>query len=657
MTQLTPELLWRLPRVGSPIPDSNGERIVVPVTTYNIESNESTTTLWLCDGRVRQLTAEVSASQPVWSPDNTSIVFVRKAPAGKDTGAEKNQLYLMDPTGGEPRKVTSLPLGVSDPRWMPNGKRIAFLSPVYKGHWTLEETENEAKRRKESKVKARVTDNRFYRFWDRWVCEEPFQHIFAVNVESGDVEDLTPKLDRFFPLMDPAGSWDIAPDGSEIAFTAVRSGRPYHELISGVYRLKLDGAEPKLISEWTTSHASRPRYSPDGKYLLHGMQKEEGFYADKTRLVAYELATGKHIVLTEQWDHSSEIWEFANAETVALIAEDRGANALYTLDFGRAVNSPGEVEPKQIARGAWYSGLKVRSDTIFTTKQSHTSPPEVVTLKLDGSNEQQRTEFTRPLLAEVTMAEPEEHYFEGAGGNKVQMWLLYPPGKDRKNLPLVHLIHGGPHGTFGDQWHWRWCAQAFAAQGWLVAMVNFHGSTGWGNEFARCIMGEWGEKPYQDIIAATDYLIEKGLADPDRTACAGGSYGGYMTSWIAANTDRFKCLVNHAGVSDLQAQYARDVTPGREKALGGEPWGDQEGLDRYNPMRHSKGFKTPMLVIHGELDYRVPYTQGLQTYNAYHAQKLEARLVVYPDENHWILKPQNSIHWYGEVFGWLKRWL
>lgn len=650
---MSPELLWSLPRVGNPIPDSKGARFVVPVTCFDVDKNEGLTRLWLDDGGFRAISSGVSASQPVWSPDDRYLAFVRKAPAGKDTGAEKNQLYVMDLCGGDPERLTGMPLGVSDPRWMPDGRHIAFLSPVYEGHWSLDETEAEAKRRKDSKLKARVTDNRFYRYWDRWVCEEPFQHFFLVNVSTGELRDLTPTLNRFLPLMDPVGSWDIAPDGSEIAFTCVRSERPYHDLINGVYRQSLNGGEPVLISEWTTSHATRPRYSPDGEYILHGMQSEEGFYADKTRLVAHHVATGRHIVLTEAWDHSAEGWEFISAGTVACIAEDRGANAIYTLDLARGLASPGEVQPEQIARGAWYSGLKVAGGTIFTTKQSHCSPPEVITLKLDGSNETQRSEFTRPVLADVALAQPEEHYFKGANGDSVQMWLLYPVGRERKNLPLVHLIHGGPHGTFGDQWHWRWCAQAFAAQGWLVAMVNFHGSTGWGNEFARCIMGEWGEKPFQDIMAATDYLIERGLADADRMGCAGGSYGGYMASWIAAKTDRFKCLVNHAGVSDLQAQYARDVTPGREKALGGEPWGDQPGLDRYNPMRHSKGFRTPMLVIHGELDYRVPYTQGLQTYNAYHAQKREARLVVYPDENHWILKPQNSIHWYGEVFSWL----
>ena len=649
--RLTPELLWKLPRVGSPVPDAHGTRFIVPVTTYDIDKNEGASSLWIGEGEnLRRITGDAPAAQPAISPCGRKLAFVRKH-------EERNQLWLMPLDGGEAVKLTDMPLGVSDPKWMPDGERIAFLSPLHEGHFTLEATAAEAKRRKESKVRAKVSDQRFYRYWDRWVCEDPYQHIFTLNVHSRELKDLTPELKRFFPLMDVAGSWDIAPDGSEIAFTAVRSEPPYHDLINGVYRLTLDGSTPALITAWTGSSASRPRYSPDGRYILHGMQQEEGFYADKVRLVAFERATSKYVVLTERWESSAESWEFANSDCVVLLAEDKGANGIYTLDFARAVQSPGEVAPVQIARGSWYAGLQVHGDTIFTTKQGHQSPPEVVTLKLDGTGEQQLSNFTTALLSDTPLAQPEEHYFEGAEGARVQMWLLYPAGAERKNLPLVHLIHGGPHGAFGDQWHWRWSAQAFAARGYLVAMVNFHGSTGWGNEFASCIMGEWGKRPYLDIMRATDYLIERGLANSQRMACAGGSYGGYMVSWIASQTERFRCLVNHAGVSDLQAQYARDVTPGREKALGGEPWGDQAGLDRYNPIRHSKGFKTPMLIIHGEQDFRVPYTQALETYNAYHAQKLEARLVVYPDENHWILKPQNSLHWYGEVFGWLKRWL
>ena len=658
--RMTPDLLWKLPRVGKPVPDADGRRLIVPVTTWDVEANKSTARLWLKDTHgTRALTGEGSASNPQWSPDGETLLFLRRAPADDNAiGAEKSQIYRLPLSGGEPEKLTDMPLGVDDALWFPDGKRIAFVSGLHQDHLTIDATVEESKRRAESKVKVRASSDRFYRFWDDWVCDAPWQHFWSLDLATGEVTDLTPAMERFLPLMGVGGSWHISPDGDEIAFTANRTERPYHEMFMGVFRLKLEGSEPQHITDWPCSSAGTPRFSPNGKWIVYTAQQEQGFYADKQRVVAHDRDSGKHLVLTEPWDRSGSQYDFIDDKTLLIIAEDRGANAVYTLDFERAVNSPGEVEPQQVARGGWYDGVKIAGGRLFTTKQGIASPSETVSLKLDGTDERVESEFTRPLLAEAELGEFEEHYFKGAEGHDVQMWLLYPPGKKgEKNLPLLHLIHGGPHGVFGDQWHWRWCSQVFANAGYLCAMVNFHGSTSWGNEFAKCILTEWGKKPYEDIIAATDYLIEKGLADPDRTACAGGSYGGYMTAWIAGQTDRFKCLVNHAGVSDLQAQFARDVTPNREKALGGEPWGNQEGMDRYNPIRHSKGFKIPMLVLHGEKDYRVPYTQALETYNAYMAQQQEARLVVYEDENHWILKPQSSLHWWGEVLGWLKRYL
>ncbi len=658
-TRVTPQLLWKLPRVGSPVPDGKGRRFVVPVTSYDIEKNEGLTRLWLGEGgNLRAMTADASSYSPAFSPDGRYLVFVRKAAKDdKAPGSEKSQLWLMPLDGGEPEKLTDMPMGAADPHWFPDGKRIAFLSAVYAGHEDLPATAAEAKRRKDSKVKAYATENRLYRYWDHWISDDPYQHIFVLDLSTRELKDLTPKLQRIFPLMELGGSWDISPNGDEVAFSANRTDPPYHEMFSGIYRLKLDGSEPRCISDWTGGSAQRPRFSPDGRWILYGEQEDEAFYADKVRLVAHDRATDKHTVLTEQWDQSAAEWEFIDKDTVVFTAEHRGANAVYTLAFDRAVASPGEVEPRRVVRGGWFAGIRPAGGQVFTTRQDLSTPGEVATLTLDGKVAM-HSEFCRAQMAEVEQAKVEEVYFEGAEGKQVQMWLLYPPdAADRKRLPLLHLIHGGPHGVFGDSWHWRWCAQAFAAQGYLVALVNFHGSTSWGNEFARCIMGEWGKKPYEDIEKATDWLIEKGLADPENMACAGGSYGGYLVAWIAGQTDRYKCLVNHAGVSDLQSQFARDVTPGREKALGGEPWGDREGMNRYNPIVHSRNYKTPMLIIHGEQDYRVPYTQALETYNAYRAQGRDARLVVYPDENHWVLKPQNNLHWYGEVFAWLKRWI
>lgn len=649
--------LWTIPRVGAPVPTPDSSAWVVPVTTHDIERNEAITHLWLGGYKLRQITGDAGGSQPAFRPDGGAVAFVRKwTGAGNAQGADKPQLWLNEFDGGEPRRLTDMPLGVSDPRWLPDGSGLLFLAAAHDGHFTPAKTAAEEKRRKASKLKAYSTENRFYRYWDHWIAQGPVLHLWHLDLSTGKLRDLLPTSRRLFPQMDAAGSWDVSPDGREFAFTANRTAEPYHELINGVYRAGMGKGAPKLISGWTTAGASRPRYSPDGRWLVYGAQSELGFYADRVKLVAHELASGKEVVLTPDWDYSPSDWEFADAGTLVLIAEDRGANSIWKVDMARTLRDPAANPPVRVVRGGWFSGLKLAAGKVFTSLQSLTKPPEAATVDLSSGETTTLTRFTTPAMKGWKAPKVREVYFKGAEGHDVQMFVLSPAGA-KGRLPLLHLIHGGPHGVFGDQWHWRWCAGLFANAGYLTALVNFHGSTGWGNDFARSILGRWGDQPYDDIMAATDALIAKGWAHPKRLAAAGGSYGGYMVSWIATQTDRFKALVNHAGVSDLQAQFARDVATGREKALGGEPWGNLEGLDRYNPMRHSSGFKSPMLVIHGEQDYRVPYTQALQTYNAYMALKRKARLVVYPDENHWVLKPQNSVHWYGEVLDWLKRWL
>jgi dipeptidyl aminopeptidase/acylaminoacyl peptidase len=261
-------------------------------------------------------------------------------------------------------------------------------------------------------------------------------------------------------------------------------------------------------------------------------------------------------------------------------------------------------------------------------------------------------------LEAFASGEVREMTFEGAQGEKVQMFVLLPPGfREDTRYPLVMVIHGGPHGASADAFHFRWNGHAFGAPGYVVAMPNFQGSTGWGQDFAKRIQGGWGDLPYGDVMKAVDVMVATGWVDERKMAAAGGSYGGYMASWIEGHTDRFACIVNHAGVYNLLSQYASDVTQGRAQSMGGEPWDRIEGIDRYNPARAARGFRTPMLVLHGERDYRVPVTQGLECYGVLKAKGVQARLVYFPDENHWILKPRNSVFWYGEVHGWLKRWI
>jgi dipeptidyl aminopeptidase/acylaminoacyl peptidase len=275
-----------------------------------------------------------------------------------------------------------------------------------------------------------------------------------------------------------------------------------------------------------------------------------------------------------------------------------------------------------------------------------------------GTGLERLTRFTEPVTAGFGVGEVRELRFEGAYGESVQMFVVLPPGyQEGRKYPLVQQIHGGPHAASGDTFHFRWSSHAFAAPGYVVALVNFQGSTSWGQDFAKRILGGWGDRPFQDVMRATDTLVQSGLVDEQRMAAAGGSYGGYMASWIEGHTDRFKCIVNHAGVYDTLSQYASDVTQGRAQSFGGEPWDGIEAIDRWNPARFATGFKTPMLVLHGERDFRVPVTQGLECYGVLKAKGVPARLVYFPDENHWVLKPRNSLLWYREVLGWLERFL
>lgn len=684
--------LWSLPRVASPVPSPDGTVLLVPVTTYSMESNKGTTRLWIVPANAkdagtgrprdpaRALTSgDASTGRPSFSPDGSRVAFVRKptAPSGGGNGcthADVAQLHVMPIDGGEPERLTDLPHGAAEPRWFPDGRRIAFVAEVYRDAPTPEAASARRAEIAKDPVKAHVTEDRVYRMWDKWVTDGRVHHIFVIDLETRVIMDLTPASKRWMSVMEISDPFFIAPDGKEIAFTACSSEPPYSPILWATYTVAVpsvvrEGARvgtPRRLSPSTFARGSRPVYSPDGKTIVYGVQREMDFYADRVRLVAYDRKSRTHRVLTDGWDRSADAWTFGeDSTTVYLMTETHARTALCALDLRAAMRDPDAAAPVELVRGGTFDAPQVRGRHIFAARSSIDAPPEVFTCETTGRSLRRVTAFTESVMSTTTRSEVDEFIFDGHGGDPVQMFVVYPPGvkkpaegrKPAKRLPLVHLVHGGPHGAFGDTWHWRWNAPAFAARGYAVALVNFHGSTSWGQAFTASIHGRWGDQPYEDVMRATDELIARGIADPKRMAVAGGSYGGYLVSWIAAQTDRFRCIVNHAGVCDLQTQFASDFTQGRPRSFGGELWDDIEGLDRYNPLRYAAGFVSPMLVLHGMNDYRVPYVEGLQIYNVYKAKGLPARLVVYPDENHWILKPRNSYHWYGEVFAWLGRWL
>lgn len=654
--RLTSEDLWKVRRVGSPVPSPDGTRLAVPVTEYSLAENRGHSRIWLVPaegGEARPLTAEdANATEPAFSPDGRRLAFVRSR------GEEKPQIHVLPLDGGEAERVTDLPLGAFDPRWFPDGNRLAFVALLLAEAPTPEGSRALLEKRAAEPVKAHATEDRVYRFWDKWLTGGERPHLFVLDLATRTLTDLTPEGTGWFDFMEPSGQYDLSPDGGEIAFAANSSAPPHQKLRWAVYTVSTTGAEPvRCLTPAGTPQDSadcvRPRFAPDGESIVYGMQRDPYFYADKFRLVRYDWRAGSHTVLTEGWDRSPSAWEFGPDGTLCLTAEDRGRVCFYAM--------PAEVTtaPRKLTDGGVGSGLAVAPDgRLFFAYQTLQAPPEVATCRSDGSGFRYLTGFNEALLSEVALGEVREVEFAGADGDRVQMFLVLPPGFDAgRKWPLLHMIHGGPHGITADSFHFRWNAQLLAAADRVVACVNFHGSTSFGQEFAACIQGGHGDKPFTDIMRATDALLDMGFIDAERMAAAGGSYGGYLVCWIAGQTDRFRCLVNHAGVFDMMAEYASDVTEGRHQSYGGEPWDRLEAVDRWNPARYTRGFTTPMLVIHGERDYRVPHTQALAVYNILKAKGVEARLVFFPDENHWVLKPRNSIYWYREVESWLTRHL
>jgi dipeptidyl aminopeptidase/acylaminoacyl peptidase len=413
------------------------------------------------------------------------------------------------------------------------------------------------------------------------------------------------------------------------------------------------GGEVRNLTAGNPADDEDPVWSPDGRRLAYGLQKKADGWPDRTRLAVLAVSTGATTVLTEPFDYSATGWTWsADGRRIVFHAEVRGRTNLYTIPAAGGT-------PTEIVHGGTTAGADAgASGEVVFQQHGLDTPPEIGVVRLDGSGLRRLTHVNDELMAGVARGPVEDLTFKGAGNDDVQMFVVKPPGFDpSRKYPLVQLVHGGPVGTFGDAFSFRWNPHAFAAPGYVVALVNFHGSSSFGQAWVESILGAHPDKPFTDVMKATDHLIAQGYVDPSRMAAAGGSYGGFLVNWIAGHTDRFKALVSHAGVYSLLGQSASDTTYGRQHSYGGYPFTNLANVERWSPNRFAANFRTPMLILHGERDFRVPVGQGLELYGVLTAKGVPARLVYYPDENHWILKGQNAKHWYGEVLGWLARWL
>jgi dipeptidyl aminopeptidase/acylaminoacyl peptidase len=648
---LSVEDLWSIQRIGPPTLAPDGRLACAAVTAYDMDRNEGRTELWLFPtdgGKARRLTGGDKDSEPCWSPDGKWIAF-----AAKRKDDEEPQLYLIAPDGGEARRLTSLAGGALGLRWFPDSKRVAFISWVWPDLKTEQAQAKRRKERKEAKVKAHVSERREYRFWDHWLTDGREPHVFAAQVANGHTRDLLAGTGLALQPWEPSAElYDVSPDGRELAVTVDLDAEPGMMHETDIVAVSLVTGRHRTLTADSGRGDAAPRYSPDGRYLAWNSYNLKRAFNDQGRLMLYNRRNGSSRRLLPRLDRATarHAWAPDGATLFALI-EDRGRQGIYRFGLGDPL-------PTRVAPGGLISGYALSRDgrRIAFDRSTLAHPPALFAIGSDGRGERPIESLNRALLARVRMGATREITVRGWGGDPVQVWVTYPPNFDpRRKWPLLHSIHGGPHAANFDGWHFRWNAQVFAGQGYVVVGVNYHGSSGFGQRWLETITGDYGRREFADIEAATNFLLRQRYIDRERLVASGGSYGGYMVAYMNGHTDRYRTYVCHAGCYDWVSMMATDGYLFFAKELGAFHWDNPARVMKQSPHHYARRFKTPTLVVHGELDYRVPATQALQYYNTLKARGIAARLVYFPDENHWILKPQNSRLWYHEFFTWIRR--
>ena len=657
--------LWQIKRIGNPTLSPDGRVACAPVTSFAMDSNESRTELWLfptgiADGdaanrstaaitRPRRLTAGDKDSEPRWSPDGKWIAFTAKR---KDD--DEPQVYRIAPDGGEAERVTRIATGASALKWFPDSKRIAFVSSIWPDVKSDAAQAKRLKERKDSKVKAHVTERAATRYWDHWLTDGREPHVFACDVRTGHCEDLLAGLGVALPPWEPSPEdYDIAPDGRQLAITADLASEPDLMNRRDIVTIELATRRKHVMTAATGTDDASPVYSPDGRWLVFSSFDTKRAFNDQGHLTLCARRGGSLRALAPKFDRAAMHVQWSSDSAALLfLTEDRGRVGLYRLPLAAA-------RPDLLAPGGDIPGFaRSRNGAVLAFVRATASHPAALFASHgDGSAARGIEAMNRSLLARHALGDVREFTVKGWRGEPVQIFVTYPPRFDpKKKWPLLHSIHGGPHAAHHDGWHFRWNTQTFAGRGYVVVCVNYHGSTGFGQKFLETITTRYGEKEFADTEAATDFMLRQGYIDRTRMVATGGSYGGYMVAFMNGHTDRYKAYVCHAGCYDWVSMMATDAFQFFAKELGAFHWENPPQVMRQSPHHYVKSAKTPTLVIHGEQDYRVPATQALQYYNTLHAKKVPTRLVWFPDENHWILKPQNSRLWYGEFFAWIEKY-
>ena len=652
---LTVEDLWALARIGGLALSPDGQRVVCSVTTSSMADNTSATDLWLLPttrAAPRRLTrCGGKDGQAAWSPTGERIAFVaqREQQGQQDATA---QLYVIAADGGEARRVSDFSPGIASFKWLPDGRRIVFAAWV---HPELAGSAAQAKAHQaqvDRRSSGYATSEAYYRHWDHNLPAGRVLHLHLLDVATGRVRDLFEGT-RYELPRDTAdnGAYDVRPDGRRIAFVhdpapVQQTGNP-----QALADIELRSGDIASVVDDAAWDFNAPRYSPDGQHLAVTAAHVGAHHTALSQLALVER-DGRWRVLGGGWDYSVNVplrWS-ADSRSILFTAEERGRCHLWRHDLadGRFV-----VEQP----GGWVQGFDMAGDVIVLAADSARHPARVQALR-PGAAPLRLETFNDAALQGIALGALREVSFKGALGDDIQMWLTFPPGFDAKKMhPVMQVIHGGPYAAAGDTFSYRWNAHVFAAAGSVVAQLNYHGSSGFGFAFKHSLIGRQGELELQDIEAGTDWLLQQRWADSKRVTATGGSYGGFLVAWMNGHVapGRYRAYVCHAGVFDRIATFSADSYAVRPKDLAALYWEDMPRVLAQSPHASAGTMQTPTLVIHGARDYRVPDCNGLAYYNTLKARGVDARLLWFPDENHWVLKPRNSQQWYREFMAWIAR--
>jgi dipeptidyl aminopeptidase/acylaminoacyl peptidase len=713
--------MMKLKRVGEPVVSPDGKWVIFSVVDVDLEANTKTPHIWIVplggqpgEGGAasfgpgeRILIRDQDGDRPRWAPDGKRFAFLSTKEGG-------SQVWIADFDGAAGKvtgihKLTSIATEAGGELWSPDGKNILFTSDVYpECDGQLDEPACNAKKLDEvnkSKVKARVFDRLLYRHWNAYK-EGKRSHIFVISLPTrielppaggsiGDAppHDLTPG-DYDAPVFSLGGQDDYAfsPDGQEICYTSNHDKNPAASTNNDLWIVPVAGGPAKNITSDNPASDSTPLYSPDGRYIAYRAQQRPGYESDRFRLMLYDRKTGEKKNLTENWDHWVGSFGWAGRHEIDLTAEDEGQSPIYYVfpeicpngcypvkvldgfndDIAAGENTSAQVEASHLSERLVFSRMSLRAPSeIFVAEPgTYSVGAEWMKAALTGAAKEpapkeamarprQLTHLNDAVLSDIAMSPLEPFWFPGANGDKVEGFLVKPPNFDAtRKYPVKFLIHGGPQGAWGDDWSYRWNPVLFAANGYVVIMINFHGSTGYGQKFIDAINGDWGGAPFEDLMKGLDYAeTHYGFIDKDRECALGASYGGYMANWILGHTDRFKCIVSHDGMFNAESAWGTtEELWFNDWEFKGTPYDNRESYEKWSPHQFAKNFKTPTLVIHGQRDYRLDVSEGFQLFTTLQMEGVPSKMLYFPDEGHWVLKPQNAKLWYETVNAWVDQW-